>query len=121
MRRPLWMFVLGGLVICGAGPAMAQDAAPLHDGFWIGFGVGGGWNLTQDVFGNSLGGGAAWVRMGGTPNEHLLIGGEANAWARRDGNNTLSRGNATFTATNRAPVPVCARLLPGSCPKRPRQ
>jgi hypothetical protein len=66
-------------------PSLAQGR---HDGFWIGFGLGGG-------VANDEGGGAAYFRLGGTPSERILLGGEAIAWAKSENNTTVSQGNAT--------------------------
>jgi hypothetical protein len=55
-----------------AAPAAAQDQTN-HEGFWIGFGLGGG----------------------GTVNPMLLIGGEVIGWARTVEGSTVSQGNVT--------------------------
>lgn len=70
-----------------------------HEGFWISFGVGGGWNLTRNVgvSQTSEGGVAFDLRLGGTPSEKLLVGGEVIGWGREDGSLFTSRGNANFT------------------------
>lgn len=68
-----------------ASPALAQGR---HDGFWIGFGLGGG--VAHDE-----GGGGAYLRLGGTPTDMLLVGGEAIAWAKSENNTTVSQGNFT--------------------------
>jgi len=78
-------------------PAGAQRAADRHEGFWIGAGLGGGWNTDRGTDGETLGGGAVYIRLGGSPSPKLLIGGEAIGWGRELNNTTLSRGNATFS------------------------
>jgi len=69
-------------------PALAQGR---HDGFWIGFGLGYG----RTGGDNSLGGGGAYLRAGGTPTNMLLVGGEAIAWAKTENDATVSQGNFT--------------------------
>ena len=79
--------LLAALLNAATAPAWAQG----HDGFWIGFGLGGGATGGS----NSRGGGAAYLRMGGTPGNQLLVGGEALGWGRTDNGVTVSQGNAT--------------------------
>jgi len=69
----------------------------VHDGFWIGFGLGGGWLTQQGAADEAVGGGAGYIRLGGTPSERLLLGGEGSAWSQVEGNVTHSRSNSTFT------------------------
>lgn len=88
--------VLVGALSVAARTGEAQEAP--HRGFWISFGLGGGWNTTENADGEVQPGGGAYLRMGGTTSQKLLLGGEAIGWAREEGNSTLSRGNAAFTA-----------------------
>ena len=44
-------------------------------------------------------GAALGLRLGGTVNQLLLIGADVTAWAHRQNNTTLSRGNVTAAAT----------------------
>lgn len=81
------------LLATTAGTAAAQRAAE-HQGFWIGFGLGGGSNLTKGYDDARLGG-AGYLRLGGTVNQLLLVGGEAIAWVREQDNTTVSQGNLT--------------------------
>jgi hypothetical protein len=99
MRRVFSTFFGLALVFALASPLSAQEQ-PKHRGFWISFGVGGGWNLSRNVGaeGRSAGGGAGFIRMGGTPSERLLLGGEIIGWGRSEDGASLGRGNATFTA-----------------------
>lgn len=75
-----------------------------HQGFWIGFGIGGGVNTAPDVADDKRGGGAGYLRLGGTLSQRWLLGGEISVWGRQDdtilGDNSVSltRSNATFTA-----------------------
>ena len=83
------------------GSAQAQDGNS-HRGFWIGFGLGAGWNTVPDD--DTQAGGALYARLGGTLSQKWLLGGEAYGWGRRTedavlgADVTLSRGNASFIA-----------------------
>lgn len=74
-----------------------------HDGFWIGFGLGAGVNTAQNLDDGRRGGGAAYVRLGGTVSQKVLLGGELSVWGRQDEaipgtlSVTTTRSNATFT------------------------
>ena len=70
----------------------AQEPHP-HRGFWIGFGLGVGSNLTTALDGGSLVGGTGYLRLGGTPKQSILLGFESIGWA----NGENFRGNGTFT------------------------
>ncbi len=86
----------------------AQDTAQqIHrrKGYWASFGAGGGWSTTPpfSADGGFLRGGSGYLRMGGTVNRQLLIGGEALVWWREDdgfgpGQLELTRVNVTATA-----------------------
>lgn len=80
----------------GAAPVQGQDPHP-HKGFWISFGLGGGVNVSDGLDGERLAGGAAYVRLGGTPHPQWLLGGEAIGWGRSVDGEQLARGNATFS------------------------
>ena len=88
--------LIGSLAIV-ARPADAQLMERKHEGFWISFGLGGGRNYNRNLDGGDLDGGAGYIRMGGTPSEQVLIGGEIIGWTREENGGTLSRGNVTFT------------------------
>lgn len=75
-----------------ASPALGQDPSP-HRGFWIGFGIGGGANLSEDAEG-ARAGGSGYIRLGGTVNPLLLVGGEVIGWARDEDGATVTQGNA---------------------------
>jgi hypothetical protein len=68
-------------------PAAAQRVA-VHEGFWISFGLGGGW-ADDDVFDGMEPGFGMHLRMGGSPSQRLLVGGEVIGWlATDDGTST---------------------------------
>lgn len=69
----------------GTVPANAQDAVH-RNGFWISFGLGAGsagfeCDGCEDDRDNS---GAGYLRLGGTPSDRFLVGGEINGWVKRD-------------------------------------
>lgn len=86
-------------------PAAGQQNLERHRGFWFGFGLGGGWDSFDWSFGNRGRGGAGYLRMGGTVNQHVLVGGEALAWFR-EGNND--------TEVERTNVSLMTLVYPGS-------
>lgn len=91
------------LVLLGAGaaaPVSAQRMPREHRGFWISFGLGGGWNLTRNVGADSssTGGAASYLRLGGTLSQKFLLGGEVIGWGRSVDGSDLTRGNVNFTA-----------------------
>jgi hypothetical protein len=76
-----------------AAPAASAQQAPKHKGYWISFGLGGGWNLSNTVNGKSVGGGGAFLRMGGTPSQKVLVGGELIGFGTKDDGVSFGRGN----------------------------
>jgi hypothetical protein len=90
-------WVLSGIVLVAIAtrPLVGQDA-PQRKGFWLGFGLGPGVNLSQGLDDKSLWGGNGYVRLGGTTRPNLLLGGEAVGWTVGYKGVTLSRGNAHF-------------------------
>ena len=75
-----------------AAPLAAQSEHP-HRGFWIGFGLGAGVNLTTALDNESRAGIAGYLRLGGTPSQSILLGFESIGWAEGED----FRGNGTFT------------------------
>ena len=75
--------VLLGLVaaMALAAPVRGQEA-PERRGLWLGFGLGGGANLTTTLDDGSPGGFAGNFRVGGTLNPKWLLGGESSSWIR---------------------------------------
>jgi hypothetical protein len=93
MRSALLALMLGLIAL----PAHAQREGK-HQGFWIGFGLGGGSNLSDDAEGHRAGG-TGYVRLGGTLNQSVLLGGEIAGWARTVSGSTVSRANLNGTVT----------------------
>lgn len=86
------------LLIFGSTPASAQREAS-HEGFWISFGFGAGTAIGDDAFdGDSKFGGAGFLRMGGSPSQQFLIGGEMIGWGTDQDNVRVGRGALMFTA-----------------------
>lgn len=81
-----------------ASPASAQRQA-VHEGFWISFGFGAGTMFGDDAYdGDSKFGGAGFLRMGGSPSQQLLIGGEMIGWGTDQDDVQIGRGALMFTA-----------------------
>jgi hypothetical protein len=86
------------LLFFAARPADAQRTA-VHEGFWISFGFGAGTALGDDAFdGDSKFGGAGFLRMGGSPSQQLLIGGELIGWGTDQDGVEIGRAALMFTA-----------------------
>ena len=82
-------------IVLSAAPLEAQVGPRIHNGFWIGFGGGIGWNSDNASVGPTGTGGAGYLRMGATLSERFLIGGETLAWGHPENGNTYFRGNLT--------------------------
>lgn len=97
MRRIIPLLALA--VLGAAGPVSAQSPRE-HRGFWISFGLGGGWNLSRNVGldSSSTGGVASYLRLGGTLSDKVLLGGEVIGWGRSVDGADLTRGNVNVTA-----------------------
>jgi len=86
------------LMLLAATPVRAQRTA-VHEGYWIGFGFGGGTVLGEDFFdGDAKFGGSGFLRMGGSPSQQLLIGGELIGWGTDQADVQIARGAMMFTA-----------------------
>ena len=75
--------------------------APARDGFFIGFGVGGG-SLGLEGQGDTELGGAGYFKIGGALNDNVLLGAEGAGWSKEmreggaSGTLTFSNLNAVF-------------------------
>jgi len=82
-------------------PAQAQDSTtPSHrQGFWLGFGIGGGSNLTSTLDDGSTAGFAGLFRAGGTLSPKWLLGGESTGWSADVGDDSWAwRSNLSAIA-----------------------
>ena len=88
------------LALCAANVGTAQRPQT-RQGFWIAFGPGyGSADLSCDTFctGSREGGGAFHIRLGGTLNQKLLLGGDMTGWAKEESGLTEALGNVSFIA-----------------------
>ena len=85
--------ILGLLVLMTAGTAQAQS----HEGFWVGFGLGGGSLGIANGTGRDTGV-VGYVKLGGTINERFLLGMESNAWMKEQSGATVTHANTSAVA-----------------------
>jgi hypothetical protein len=102
MQTPIRVIALAtGLALSAATVGTAQRPQT-RQGFWIAFGFGyGSANLSCDAAacsGGSDGGGTGHIRLGGTLNDQLLLGGDVTAWTKEENGITASIGNVSFIA-----------------------
>lgn len=84
------------LLIALSGAATAQGHPQTREGFWISFGFGYGSIACEDCDSDErVSGGSAYLRLGGTLNQRLQLGGEVNGWSREEGNVTVSIANVS--------------------------
>jgi hypothetical protein len=91
--------VVAALAVTAASAATAQRPQT-RQGFWIAFGLGiGSADLTCDgcTFDRETGG-AAHLRLGGTLNQQLLLGGDVTGWAKVIDGVTNTAGNVSLIA-----------------------
>ncbi|MCU0621233.1 MAG: porin family protein [Gemmatimonadales bacterium] len=82
-------------------PLQAQDATPPshRQGFWLGFGIGGGVNLSSSLDDGSKAGFASLFRAGGTLTPKWLLGGETAGWSAEVGDDAWAwRSNLSAIA-----------------------
>jgi outer membrane protein with beta-barrel domain len=96
MRATFHLFTAGVLLALGV-PCAAAQHPQTRQGFWIGFGFGGGsarfsCNGCTDT---TLTAATGHVKLGGTVRPNLLIGGELNAWTKNQNSETLTIGNVS--------------------------
>ena len=86
------------LLLVGTSVLSAQKPQT-RKGFWIGFGFGwGSYGFSCDGCGSidNQSSYTAYLKMGGTLNPHLLLGGEMVGWSKSEGGGTVTAGNVTF-------------------------
>jgi len=97
VRIGLWTLAVSVLL-----PRPLLAASQEREGFWIGFGLGYGSALaTCDDCGNGgrEGGPAFFLKLGGTVNQRVLLGGEFNLWSKKPEGESLNFYNGSFTIT----------------------
>lgn len=82
-------------LVATSGPLAAQEVDRRH-GFWISGGIGGGVNTASISDTERRWGGAGFLRAGGAPNGHVVIGTELIGWVTERDSITTSRGNITI-------------------------
>lgn len=93
-------YIVAALLVLGVSVASAQHPQT-RNGFWIGFGVGwGSYGISCNGC-SGLGREGSYtghLKLGGTVNDHLLLGGEMIGWSKTESGSTLTAGNLTLTA-----------------------
>jgi hypothetical protein len=100
MQTPIRVIMLAtALALCGATVGTAQKPQ-IRKGFWIAFGLGyGSADITCDgCTGSREGGGVGHIRLGGTLNQQLLLGGDITGWTKEESGATVSLGSVSFIA-----------------------
>jgi hypothetical protein len=91
----------GVLCLFTVGTAYAQEAGEeqaRRTGFWLGFGAGSGWNITEAPnIDQRPRGTAAYLRVGGTLTQQVLLSGEFIGRAITQGDTTVARVNVTLS------------------------
>jgi len=96
MRRINGVLPLTVMLACSH--VLSAQSTRVHKGFWISPSVGAAVTFFDPLFPDGIDsktGAFLALRMGGTVNQQLLLGGEFSAWESGDG---IFRGNLGFTA-----------------------
>ena len=97
--RMLWVGAVAALAaLTAAAPPLAGQRPQTREGFWIGFGFGAGSaRETCDGCGDTtVTGATGFVKLGGTLNDKVLLGGELMVWTKDYNPGTETLGSATF-------------------------
>jgi hypothetical protein len=97
MKRARTIASIGMLFSLVAGSADAQEEAR-RGGFWISVGIGAGVTTGDVPTDESRWGGAGFLRAGGVPDEHLVLGTEFLGWITDQNDVVTSRGVVTLFA-----------------------
>lgn len=84
------LLILSGLTTAQGGQ--------MHEGFWIGFGLGVGMRLTEQSDDDPLIGSSGYLCLGGTLNQRVKLGAEAFGWVKEQHDNVITHGNVMFVA-----------------------
>ena len=96
------LILIATLLACGASVAQAQSPGRTNarQGFWVGFGLGGGsagTNCSLSSCGNDRSTGlSGYARLGGTLSRSLLLGVETNGWRHSEAGVNESIGFGSF-------------------------
>jgi len=71
--------------------------AQSREGFWIGFGLGGGSYTDDDLSGRETGA-VGYLKLGATISERFLVGVESNVWVKEVAGVDLSHSNVSAVA-----------------------
>lgn len=97
---------INGLLLALHATTAHAQVESRHHRFWWGFGLGGGWQTWQWTLGTEGGrSGAAYVRLGGTVNQHVLFGAEVH---------TLFNESTPGMDAQRTNVTATALVYPGA-------
>ena len=100
MRSPRSL-ILGGVSLLFLPAVLAAQHPQTRDGFWIGFGIGwGSADATCDGCADTdrLSSFTSFIKLGGTLNDRVLLGGEITGWTKSESGVTETLGNMTATA-----------------------
>ncbi len=83
-------------LVPGSAEAQEVQQEPRRQGFWVSVGIGAG-ATTADVASNlSHWGGAGFLRLGGVPDEHVVLGTEMMGWVTGQNDVVTTRGVVTL-------------------------
>jgi hypothetical protein len=80
------------LILCVQAPAAQAQHTQSRQGFWFGVGMGVG-SLGCDGCGDRTSGASGYLKLGGTVNQHVLLGFESNGWYKDESGVTVTQGN----------------------------
>jgi hypothetical protein len=86
-------FLALALLVSVVGVAQGQRPQT-REGFWFGFGLGYGSFGCEDC-NDREGGVAAYIKLGGTVSRTVLLGFEANAWGRKEGDISITQSHGS--------------------------
>jgi opacity protein-like surface antigen len=109
------LVTLATLACLGAAGLSAQRTQ-MREGFWIGFGLGGGsagqsCNLVCDSLSRQTGF-SGYLKIGGTLSPKILLGGESSGWTKSESGTTVRLGNLS-AAVYFYPAPATGFFLKG--------
>jgi hypothetical protein len=93
---PFTITILLALFVSIGTPQSLSGQAPARDGFFIGFGVGGG-SIGFEGDSEREVGGAGYFKIGGALSDKVLLGAEVGAWSKEMGEEGVS---GTVTSSN---------------------